>query len=68
MIHMRGITRRGEEFPLRIGDLLSRRNIASGGAAAFSFAQYKKNREYRAAIGFLLLLLVFVVRWRLRSL
>ncbi len=42
--------------------------IASGSAAAFSFAQYKKNREYRAAIGFLLLLLVFVVRWRLRSL
>lgn len=37
-------------------------------AGAFSFAQYKKNREYRAAIGFLLLLLVFVVTWRLRSL
>jgi protein-S-isoprenylcysteine O-methyltransferase Ste14 len=36
-------------------------------AAAFSFAQYKKNREYRATIGFLLLLLVFVVIWRLRS-
>jgi protein-S-isoprenylcysteine O-methyltransferase Ste14 len=34
---------------------------------AFSFAQYKKNREYRAAIGFLLLLLVLVVIWRLRS-
>jgi protein-S-isoprenylcysteine O-methyltransferase Ste14 len=42
--------------------------IASRDGAAFSFAQYKKNREYRAAIGFLLLLLVFVVRWRLRSL
>ena len=42
--------------------------VASGGAAAFSFAQYKKNREYRAALGFLLLLLVFVVIWRLRSL
>jgi protein-S-isoprenylcysteine O-methyltransferase Ste14 len=34
---------------------------------AFSFAQYKKNREYRAAIGVLLLLLVFVVIWRMRS-
>jgi Phospholipid methyltransferase len=34
---------------------------------AFSFAQYKKNREYRATIGFLLLLLVFAVIWRLRS-
>jgi len=31
-------------------------------AGAFSFTQYKKNREYRAAIGFLLLLNVFVVR------
>jgi protein-S-isoprenylcysteine O-methyltransferase Ste14 len=41
---------------------------ASGDGGAFSFAQYKKNREYRAAIGFLLLLLVFVVIWRLRSL
>ena len=36
-------------------------------SSAFSFVQYKKNREYRAAIGFLLLLLVFVVIWRLRA-
>jgi protein-S-isoprenylcysteine O-methyltransferase Ste14 len=42
--------------------------LSAGNAGAFSFAQYKKNREYRAAIGFLLLLLVFVVIWRLRSL
>jgi protein-S-isoprenylcysteine O-methyltransferase Ste14 len=42
--------------------------LSSGNGAAFSFAQYKRNREYRAAIGFLLLLLVFVVIWRLRSL
>jgi protein-S-isoprenylcysteine O-methyltransferase Ste14 len=41
--------------------------VASGGAGAFSFAQYQKNREYRAAIGFLLLLVVFVMIWRLRS-
>lgn len=41
---------------------------ATGGGGVFSFAQYQKNREYRAAIGFLLLLLVFVVIWRLRSL
>jgi protein-S-isoprenylcysteine O-methyltransferase Ste14 len=34
---------------------------------AFSVAQYRKNREYRAAIGFLLLLLVFVLIWRLRA-
>ncbi len=32
----------------------------------FSFSQYKKNREYRAAIGFLLLLVLLVVEWRLR--
>jgi len=34
---------------------------------AFSVAQYRKNREYRAAVGFLLLLLIFVVIWRLRA-
>jgi protein-S-isoprenylcysteine O-methyltransferase Ste14 len=42
--------------------------LSSAAATSFSFAQYKKNGEYRAAIGFLLLLLVFVVIWRLRSL
>jgi protein-S-isoprenylcysteine O-methyltransferase Ste14 len=38
----------------------------SNGAGTFSFAQYKKNREYRAAIGFLLLLGILLVIWRLR--
>jgi len=33
---------------------------------AFSLAQYKKNREYQAAIGFLLLLALLFVTWRLR--
>jgi protein-S-isoprenylcysteine O-methyltransferase Ste14 len=42
--------------------------LSAAAAPSFSFAQYKKNREYRAAIGFLLLLLVFVAIWRLRSL
>jgi protein-S-isoprenylcysteine O-methyltransferase Ste14 len=42
--------------------------LSSPAAAPFSFAQYKRNREDRAAIGFLLLLLVFAVIWRLRSL
>ncbi len=32
----------------------------------FSPAQYKKNREYRAAIGFVLLLTVLLLIWRLR--
>ena len=36
-------------------------------ASQFSFAQYNRNREYRATIGFLLLLIVFTVIWRLRS-
>lgn len=34
--------------------------------SSFSFAQYKKNREYQAAIGFLLLLAVLLLIWRLR--
>jgi protein-S-isoprenylcysteine O-methyltransferase Ste14 len=41
--------------------------LSSSTATPFSFAQYKRNREHRAAIGFLLLLLVFVVIWRMRS-
>ena len=40
--------------------------LASGAAGSFSFAQYKKNREHRAAIGFLLLLGLLLVIWRLR--
>jgi protein-S-isoprenylcysteine O-methyltransferase Ste14 len=36
----------------------------SGGA--FSFVQYRKNHEYQAAIGFLLLLAALLVIWRLR--
>jgi protein-S-isoprenylcysteine O-methyltransferase Ste14 len=39
-------------------------SLASSGE--FSWEQYKKNREYRAAIGFLLVLIVLVVIWRLR--
>jgi protein-S-isoprenylcysteine O-methyltransferase Ste14 len=37
---------------------------SNGGA--FSLAQYKKNREYQAAIGFLLLLALLFVMWSLR--
>lgn len=33
-------------------------------AGNFSFAQYKKNHEYEAAVGFLLLLVVFLLKWR----
>ena len=41
-------------------------NLAGSREGAFSFAQYQKNREYRAAIGFLLLLLVLLAIWRFR--
>ena len=34
-------------------------------AGSFSWAQYRKNHEYQAALGFLFLLLVLVVLWRL---
>ena len=37
------------------------------GAGAFSFAQYKKNHEYQAAVGFLLLLGLLLLIWWLRS-
>ncbi len=39
----------------------------SGAAAgAFSFAQYKKNHEWQAALGFLLLLAALLMLWRWR--
>lgn len=35
-------------------------------AGKFSFAQYKKNHEYQAALGYLLLLIALLIVWRLR--
>jgi protein-S-isoprenylcysteine O-methyltransferase Ste14 len=40
--------------------------LGAASPGSYSFPQYKKNREYRAAIGFLLVLIVLVVIWRLR--
>jgi protein-S-isoprenylcysteine O-methyltransferase Ste14 len=40
--------------------------LSFAGAGSFSFAQYKKNHEYQAAIGFLLLLAVLLLIWWLR--
>jgi protein-S-isoprenylcysteine O-methyltransferase Ste14 len=40
--------------------------LSPASPGTFSFPQYKKNREYRAAIGFLLVLIVLVAIWRLR--
>jgi len=52
--------------PLFFPQLNSTRDLG-GGEASFSLAQYQKNREYRAAVGFLLFLLVLVIIWRLRA-
>lgn len=38
--------------------------IEGAGAGSFSFAQYRKNHEYQAATGYLLLLCVLFVLWR----
>ncbi len=45
---------------------LTAAKLLSASSGVFSLAQYKKNREYRAAIGFLLVLIGFLVIWRLR--
>lgn len=41
--------------------------LPGNSAGSFSFAQYKKNHEWQAAVGFLFLLLVLLVIWRIRS-
>ena len=40
--------------------------VPGASAGRFSFAQYKKNHEYEAAVGFLLLLFILLIIWRLR--
>ncbi len=40
--------------------------LSAGSAGTFSFAQYKKNHEWQAAVGFLLLLGMLLLLWRLR--
>jgi protein-S-isoprenylcysteine O-methyltransferase Ste14 len=45
---------------------VSAANLPESNVAAYSPAQYKKNREYQAAIGFLLLLVLLFLMWRLR--
>jgi protein-S-isoprenylcysteine O-methyltransferase Ste14 len=41
--------------------------VPGASAGQFSFAQYKKNHEYEAAVGFLLLLLVLLIIWLFES-
>ena len=43
------------------------KNLVAKDSAAFSWAQYKRNHEHEAIIGFLLLLLALTVIWQLRS-
>jgi len=64
--------RHGEPFeqyarsvPLFFPQLVPRRATFPS-SDKFSFAQYKKNHEWQAAVGFLLLLAVLVLIWRLR--
>jgi protein-S-isoprenylcysteine O-methyltransferase Ste14 len=40
--------------------------LLGNSAGSFSFAQYRKNHEWQAAAGFLFLLFVLMVIWRLR--
>lgn len=35
-------------------------------SSSFSWSQYRKNHEYEAALGFLLLILVLIICWRVR--
>jgi protein-S-isoprenylcysteine O-methyltransferase Ste14 len=58
-----------EEFARRVPLFIPRLVPAkshSASAGSFSLAQYRKNHEYEAAIGFLLLLGVMFIIWRLR--
>lgn len=41
--------------------------LPGASAGAFSLAQYKKNHEWQAALGFLVLILVFLLIWYLRK-
>lgn len=38
-------------------------SLGGASAGSFSLVQYKKNHEYEAAVGFLLLLVVFLLKW-----
>jgi hypothetical protein len=45
---------------------LTTAKLPGSGVGAFSLGRYKKNREYQAEIGFLLLLVLLFLMWRLR--
>jgi hypothetical protein len=45
---------------------LTAAKLPGDSAGAFSFTQYKKNHEWQAAVGFLFLILILLLTWRLR--
>jgi len=45
---------------------LTAAKLPGDSAGSFSFAQYKKNHEWQASVGFLFLLFILLVIWRLR--
>ena len=47
--------------------LLRRAKLAGRSSETFSFAQYKKNHEWQAALGFLLLIAALLLIWRLHQ-
>ena len=55
-----------QEVPLFLPRLRPAR-LAAGSHGTFSFAQYKKNHEWQAAVGFLLLFSVLVLIWYFRQ-
>jgi protein-S-isoprenylcysteine O-methyltransferase Ste14 len=46
---------------------LTAQKLPSATSGAFSWAQYKKNHEYEAAVGFVLLLVALAVIWKVRA-
>jgi protein-S-isoprenylcysteine O-methyltransferase Ste14 len=44
------------------------RSLPGGAGGTFSWAQYKRNHEYEAPVGFLLFLILLAVIWRWRAL
>ena len=43
---------------------LTAAKLTGASTGEFSFSQYKKNHEYQAALGYLLLLSVLLILWR----
>jgi hypothetical protein len=41
-------------------------DVSADSASAFSYAQYRKNHEWQATLGFVLLLATLLILWRLR--